>query len=47
VRETKASTRPDDLRPDEQRRILCGDRHFREALGVDYKVVHRADELGE
>jgi len=47
VRETKAGLRPDELRPDERRRIACGERHFREALGVDYRVVERAEQLGE
>lgn len=47
VRETKASTRADDLRPDELRKIECGQRHFGEALGVDYRVVKSAQELRE
>jgi type III restriction enzyme len=45
VRETKSTTDPDKLHPDERRRIDCGKRHFRDALGVDYKVVTRASEL--
>lgn len=45
VRETKGTTNLDDLRPDEKRKILCGERHFEDALGVDYKVVKSADEL--
>ena len=45
VRETKSSTDPDDLRPDENRKVRCGKRHFEDALGVDYKVVTSADEL--
>src|SRR5258708_37511982 len=39
VRETKDTTRLDDLRSDERRKILCGKSHFQEALGVDYRVV--------
>ena len=45
VRETKSSTDPDDLRPDEDRKVRCGKRHFEDALGVDYKVVTSVDEL--
>ncbi|HOQ97872.1 MAG TPA: DEAD/DEAH box helicase family protein [Anaerolineae bacterium] len=45
VRETKGSTKPGDLRPDEARRIRCGRRHFEGALGVDYEVVSSAEEL--
>lgn len=44
VRETKSTTNLAELRPDEARRILCGERHFRE-LGVDYRVVTSASEL--
>lgn len=39
VRETKGTTHLPDLRPDERRKILCGRKHFRDALGVDYRVV--------
>lgn len=45
VRETKGTTHLPDLRPDERRKILCGRKHFREALGVDYRVVTHADQL--
>ena len=45
VRETKGSTRPEDLRPDERRKILCGENHFQQTLGVSYKVVTKADKL--
>lgn len=45
VRETKGTTNLDDLRPDEKRKILCGKRHFKDALSVDYKVVTSAEEL--
>ena len=45
VRETKGTTNLDDLRPDERRKVECGQRHFREALGVDYEVVVSADDL--
>jgi len=45
VRETKGTTHLDDLRPDEQRKIRCGRRHFKDALGVDYAVVRSAQEL--
>jgi type III restriction enzyme len=45
VRETKGSDWKSDLRLDELRKIHCGERHFKDALGVDYKVVTKASEL--
>jgi len=45
VRETKDTLNLDDLRPDEKRKIIAGKRHFKGALGVDYKVVTNAREL--
>ena len=45
VRETKGTTYLDDLRSDEKRKIKCGERHFREALGVDYEVVNDPYDL--
>lgn len=34
-----------DLRPDECRKVQCGERHFKGALGVEYRVVTKASEL--
>lgn len=45
VRETKAEDWKTALRPDERRKITCGERHFKDALGVSYKVVSRVGEL--
>lgn len=45
VRETKSTTDFDELHPDEKRKILCGESHFREALGVDYRVVTSSDQV--
>ena len=53
VSETKATTKLDELRPDEKRKIRCGAAHFgstqfgtKGALdGVDYRVVTPAAEL--
>jgi type III restriction enzyme len=45
VRETKSTHNMDLLHPDEKRKIICGEKHFREALEVDYKVVVSANEL--
>ena len=45
VRETKSTTNLAELRPDERRKVLCGERHFKDTLGVDYKVVVSAHEL--
>jgi type III restriction enzyme len=45
VRETKDKDWKTGLRPDELRKITCGERHFKDALGVDYKVVTAASDL--
>ena len=45
VRETKSTIEREALRPDERRKLRCGERHFREALGVSYKVVTNVREL--
>ena len=46
VAETKSTKDRDQLRPDEARKIRCGEQHFREALGVSYEVVTSGRELG-
>jgi len=45
VRETKDTANFNKLRPDELRKLRCGERHFKGALGVDYRVVQNASEL--
>lgn len=45
VRETKGEGWPGNGRPDEIRKVLCGEQHFKRALGVDYRVVTKAGEL--
>ena len=45
VRETKGTTNPNHLRPDERRKVDCGKQHFREALGVDYEIVDGSGDL--
>ena len=45
VRETKDTINLDELRPDEKRKIKCGEKHFGEALNVDYDVVDSAHDL--
>ena len=45
VRETKGTTSLADLRPNERRKIKCAQRHFGDALGVNYKVVVNARQL--
>ena len=45
VRETKATGRLSDLRPQERRKVLCGKRHFEDALRVSYRVIASAAEL--
>lgn len=45
VRETKDTANLGKLRPDELRKMKCGEKHFKGALGVDFKVVKSASEL--
>jgi type III restriction enzyme len=45
IRETKGTTNLDELRPDEKRKIICGEKHFHQALGVDYRVVTSVSEI--
>ncbi len=45
VRETKSTTNSEDLRIREQQKINCGERHFRDALCVDYAVVTSPEEI--
>jgi type III restriction enzyme len=45
VRETKGSTSLVDLYLTEQQKIKCGSRHFNGALGVDFKLVTKAEDL--
>ena len=45
VRETKGTTNPNHLRPDERRKVDCGKRHFGEALDVDYEIVDSPFDL--
>jgi len=47
VRETKDTLDLNKLRPDEKRKILCGQSHFRGALEVNYKLVTDAAQLPE
>ena len=44
VAETKGSTNSVDLRDNEKRKIMCGQRHFK-AVGVEYKVTTNASNL--
>lgn len=45
VRETKGSESIGTLRPNEARKIRCGEAHFQKALDVDFAVVTNADSL--
>lgn len=45
VRETKAVDDPWLLSDSERRKVQCAERHFRDTLGVDYRVVHSAKSL--
>jgi type III restriction enzyme len=45
VRETKAENWKTDLRPDERRKVQCGEQHFTGALKVSFKVISKAEDL--
>lgn len=45
VRETKPANWQTSLRTEEKQKITCGERHFRDALNVDYRVVTTVSEL--
>ena len=46
VYETKSTSNLDELRPDERRKIICGEKHFKDTLKLDeYKVVKSIDEI--
>lgn len=45
VSETKSTTNVDELRPNERRKIICGQKHFQGALKVMYKHITSVDEL--
>ena len=45
VCETKGASAVSKLRPSEARKTICGERHFEQALDVDYKVVTSIDDI--
>lgn len=45
VRETKGTGDASQLRQSEEQKLRCGERHFREALSVDYDVVASAGDV--
>jgi type III restriction enzyme len=45
VRETKSTMSGAQLRDAEKQKVHCGERHFKGALGVDYKVVNNVNQL--
>ncbi len=45
VRETKSENWRTSLRPNERRKLECGQRHFKDGLGVDFKVVSKSSDL--
>jgi type III restriction enzyme len=45
VAETKSTDSLDKLRPDERRKVQCGERHFEGTLNVHYRRVKTVDEL--
>lgn len=44
VRESKSEMNLQDLRPDERRKILFGQRHF-DTLDVDFAWINSADQV--
>lgn len=45
VAETKSTRDRTKLRPDERRKVHCGEKHFKDALSVHYNVYTNAGEL--
>ena len=45
VRETKSSNWKSSLRGNERRKIKCGDRHFNDALGTNYRIITDGRDL--
>jgi len=45
VRETKDTSRPESMRPNELRKIECGKQHFEGTLGVNYRTIKSVSEL--
>jgi len=45
VAETKSADSLDKLRPDERRKVQCGERHFEGALNVKYQRVRTVSEI--
>jgi len=45
VRETKSTTAANERRGAENQKVICGERHFSGALGVNYRVITSADDL--
>lgn len=45
VVETKSADSLDKLRPDERRKVQCGERHFEDALNVKYQRVRTVSEI--
>lgn len=43
VRETKSTTDEDKLRPEEEKKVNCGKKHFKE-IGVDFKTTKELSE---
>lgn len=43
--ETKSTKERNELRPEDVRKIQCGERHFQEALGVGYEIVTSVKEI--
>lgn len=43
VRETKSTTDEDKLRPEEEKKVNCGKKHFKE-IGVDFKITKELSE---
>jgi type III restriction enzyme len=46
VAETKSVDSLDKLRPEERRKVQCGEKHFEGALGVRYRRVKTVSQLG-
>ena len=45
IRETKGTTNLSDLRPNERRKVECGQKHFEDALGGNFKVISDISQI--
>jgi type III restriction enzyme len=45
IRETKSTREKGKLRPDERRKLICGENHFKNTLRLNFDIVTSASQL--